>query len=180
VEAIIHSGNDYLITVKANQGKLFKVLQAHFEQSEPLSVDVQTEQNRDRTTERRVRVLAPPAGIDPAWVGLKRVVCIERWGRRGQKPTSETMFYISSLTLDAGEFAERIRSHWQVENRLHWVKDVVMGEDRMPVCDGHALSNFAIVRSIAVNLFRANGFDSITKGIRHLAHDIHKLFSFFQ
>jgi predicted transposase YbfD/YdcC len=180
VAQIIDSGNDYLITLKANQGKLFKLLQAHFEQSTPLSLDCQVETTRGRTTERRVRVLAPPDGIDPAWAGIKRVVCIERWGIRGQKPASETMFYISSLTLNAGEFAERIRSHWHVENRLHWVKDVVMGEDNTAVCDGYALSNFAIVRSIVVNLFRANGFDSITKGIRHLAHDIHKLFSFFQ
>lgn len=145
-----------------------------------MSFDAQLETTRDRSTERRVSVLAPPDGIDPAWVGLKRVVCIERQGRRGQKLTSERMFYISSLELSAAEFAERIRSHWHVENRLHWVKDMVMGEDRMPVCDGHALSNFAIVRSIGVNLFRANGFDSITKGIRYLAHDIRKLFSFFQ
>lgn len=145
-----------------------------------MSFDAQLETTRDRSTERRVSVLAPPDGIDPAWVGLKRVVCIERQGRRGQNLTSERMFYISSLELSAAEFAERIRSHWHVENRLHWVKDMVMGEDRMPVCDGHALSNFAIVRSIGVNLFRANGFDSITKGIRYLAHDIRKLFSFFQ
>jgi len=99
---------------------------------------------------------------------------------RGQKQSSERMFYISSLALSAVEFAQRIRSHWHVENRLHWVKDVVMGEDKSALCDGHALTNFAIVRSMVVNLFRANGYASITKGIRHLAHDIHKLFSFFQ
>ena len=85
-------------------------------------------------------MLAPPDGIDPAWVGLKRVICVEQQGRRGQKLRSERMFYISSLALSADEFAQRIRSHWHVENRLHWVKDVVMGEDKTPVCDGHALS----------------------------------------
>ena len=55
-----------------------------------------------------------------------------------------------------------------------------MREDRTPLCLGHALTNFAILRSMAVNLFRMNGFASITKGIQHLAHDIPKLFSFFQ
>jgi predicted transposase YbfD/YdcC len=180
VQQIIESGNDYLITVKANQGNLFKLLQAHFEQSTALSDACCIETSRDRQIERRVRVLAPPVGIDPAWVGVKRVVCIERQGRRGQKPMSERMFYISSLELDAAEFGERIRCHWHVENRLHWVKDVVMAEDRTALCAGHALTNFAILRSMAVNLFRMNGFASITKGIRHLAHDIPQLFSFFQ
>jgi predicted transposase YbfD/YdcC len=66
------------------------------------------------------------------------------------------------------------------ENRLHWSKDVVLLEDTAPLCDGHALTNFALARTIAVNLFRQNGFASITKGIRHLAHDVHRLFSFFQ
>lgn len=123
---------------------------------------------------------APPEGIDPAWIGVQRVIRIQRDGTRGQKPMSETMFYISSLTLEASGFAQQIRQHWQVENRLHWVKDVVLQEDTAPLGAAHAPTNFAIVLTIAVNLFRANGFASITKGIRHLAHHIHTLFSFFQ
>lgn len=67
-----------------------------------------------------------------------------------------------------------------MENKLHWVKDLVLGEDKAPLWAGHALTNFAIIRTIAVNLFRLNGFASITKGIRAIAHDIHRLFSFFQ
>jgi predicted transposase YbfD/YdcC len=90
------------------------------------------------------------------------------------------MFYISSLQLDAVEFAELIRHHWHIENRLHWVKDAVLKEDKTPLCDGHALVNFAIVRTLCINLFRLNGYDSITKGLRMLGHDVKALFSFFQ
>ena len=180
LEQIISSGNDYLITVKANQPTLLHHLQAHFTQAQPLSVDCQDEHSRNRQTQRQVSVLAPPDGIAPAWAGIQRVIRIERTGTRGQKPMSETMFYISSLSLDAAGFAQQIRQHWHIENRLHWVKDVVLQEDKAPLCAGHALTNFAILRTIAVNLFRANGFASITKGIRQLAHDIHALFSFFQ
>jgi hypothetical protein len=68
----------------------------------------------------------------------------------------------------------------QIENRLHWIKDVVLHEDGSPWCDGHAPVNFAIVRTIALNRFRFNGFDSITLGLRHLAHDVLRLFSFLQ
>lgn len=180
MQQIISSGNDYIIAVKANQGNLFKLLKAEFQQALPLSVDCQIEQTRDRQTQRTVAVLEPPAGVDPAWVGVQRVIKVERSGTRAQKPVSETVFYLSSLTLDAAAFAHRIREHWHVENRLHWVKDVVLQEDTAPLCAGHAPTNFAIVRTIAVNLFRAHGFASITKGIRQLAHDIPHLFSFFQ
>jgi predicted transposase YbfD/YdcC len=62
----------------------------------------------------------------------------------------------------AAGFAQHIRQHWHMENRLHWVKDVVLKEDQAPLCDGHALTNFALVRTMALNLVRQHGFDSIT------------------
>jgi predicted transposase YbfD/YdcC len=169
-----------LITVKGNQPKLLTQLSAQFEQLPPQSLDVQTERTRNRVTERRVAVLDQIPELDQAWVGINRIIRIERKGTRGKKPYHEIRFYISSLTCDAAEFAERIRQHWEIENRLHWVKDVVLKEDVMPLCDGHAPVNFSIVRTIALNLFRLNGYDSITRGIRYLGHDIEKLFSFFQ
>lgn len=180
VKQIIDGGNDYLIALKANQGRLFEAVQLHFEQSPPLSVTTQVERTRERQIERTITVLAPPTRIDPAWVGLQRVVKVERRGTRSGKLFEETMFYLSSLQLDAKAFAQRIRDHWQVENNLHWVKDVVLGEDKAPLCAGHALTNFAIIRTLVVNLFRLNGFASVTKGIRAVAHDIHRLFSFLQ
>jgi predicted transposase YbfD/YdcC len=90
------------------------------------------------------------------------------------------VFYISSLSENAPKFSQRIRSHWHVENRLHWVKDVVLKEDESPLCGGYALINFGILRTIAMNVFRKEGFSSITKGIRSLAHDVDRLFSFLQ
>lgn len=138
------------------------------------------EQTRDRQTQRTVSVLALVAGIDPLWVSIQRLIRVERVGTRAKRPFTETMFYISSLSLDAAGFAQRIRQHWHIENRLHWVKDVVLKEDYSPLCDGNALVNFAIVRTIALNLFRHHGFDSITQGLRRLAHDIPALFSFFR
>jgi predicted transposase YbfD/YdcC len=180
IEQIIDSGNDYVIAVKANQPNLFEYLNQQFEQTIAQSVDTEFEQTRDRQTQRTVSVLEQVDGIDPTWRGVHRLVRVERSGTRAGKPYAETMFYISSLSLDAAGFAERIRQHWHIENRLHWPKDVVLAEDTAPLCDGYALLNFAIVRTIAVNLFRQAGFDSITKAIRHLAHDVHRLFSFFQ
>ena len=86
------------------------------------------------------------------------------------------MVYISSLTENAAKLSQRIRAHWYVENHLHWVKDVVLKEDESPLCGGYALINFGILRTIAMNVFRKEGFPSITNGIRSLAHDVDRLF----
>jgi predicted transposase YbfD/YdcC len=77
----------------------------------------------------------------------------------------------------ASEFADGIRGHWGIENRLHWVKDVVLKEDSSRIRTGHAPANFQIIRAIAINLIRRNGYDSITSYQRFLSHDIDKLLS---
>lgn len=180
VEQIINSGNNFVLAVKGNQPRLFTHLQARFEQHEAQSVETQTEQTRNRVTQRTVSVLAAGEGLDAAWVGVQRLIRVERTGMRGAKAVQETMFYISSVTADAAYFSRVIRDHWQIENRLHWVKDVVLQEDSALLCAGHAPENMAILRTFALNLFRLHGFASITQGLRALAHDVHRLFSFFQ
>ncbi|MBW4579074.1 MAG: hypothetical protein KME42_05795 [Tildeniella nuda ZEHNDER 1965/U140] len=89
---IIDSGNDYLITVKGNQPKLFEQLQAQFEQVPALSVDRQMAQTRDRQTQRTVRVLDCVGTLAPQWVGVQRIIRMERVGTRANQPFSETMF----------------------------------------------------------------------------------------
>lgn len=133
-----------------------------------------------RQIERRVTVLEPPDEIDPEWVGIQRVIQVERSGTREGEPFSETMFYITSLERSAQELAQLVREHWHIENRLHWPKDVVLKEDSTPTCAGRAIEGFAILRTLTVNLFRANGYQSITEALDLLAHDITTLFSFLK
>jgi predicted transposase YbfD/YdcC len=169
-----------LITVKGNQPKLQQAIESAFEQSTSAETFCERDVSHGRDITRTVSVLPPPAEIDPGWKGIRSVIKVERVGSRGTKPFCETLFYITSLADDAKTLAQRVRQHWHIENRLHWPKDAVLKEDGTPVCDGHAITNFAILRTVAVNLFRRNGFDSITEGIRMLAHDVRKLFSFLQ
>jgi predicted transposase YbfD/YdcC len=180
VEQIIASGNDYLIAVKANQPKLFNEIAHQFEQAPVLSVHSEQEETRDRQTQRTVMVIDTIERIDADWVGVQRLIRVQRSGTRANQPYAETVFYMSSLSVDAAGFAQRIRAHWHIENRLHWPKDVVLKEDTAPLCDGYAPVNFSIVRTISMNLFRQNDFASITKGIRQLAHDVHRLFFFLK
>lgn len=180
VEQIINSGNESVIAVKKNQPKLYEWIETQFEQHPPDSVADDMEHTRNRTTQRTVSVLKALPGLDIAWLGVQRLIRVERTGIRGTEPVHQTMFYFSSLAADAEELSRRIREHWHIENRLHYPKDVVFAEDTAPLCDGYAPANFAILRTISLNLFRLHGFASITKGIRHLAHDVVRLFSFFQ
>ncbi len=145
-----------------------------------ISIHHDLEKNRDRLTERRVSVFDNLEAISGEWIGLKRLIRVERFGTRAGKPYEETAYYISSITLDASDFSQGIRGHWGVENRLHWVKDVIFGEDKAQMIDGYAAANFSIVRSFVINLFRRNGFGSLTSAIRHCAHNILLLFSFLE
>ncbi|NES25846.1 MAG: transposase [Symploca sp. SIO3E6] len=73
------------------------------------------------------------------------------------------------------EFAHGIRGHWGIENRLHWVKDVVLNEDLSTIHMGDAPANISVVRAIVLNVLRRNGYDSITTAQRFLSNDIDKL-----
>lgn len=155
-------------------------MQQNIQISQPTSINTTVERVSDRLTERRVSVFDNLDNITPEWVGLKRIVRVERFGTRAGKPYEETAYYISSITLEAYDFAVGIRRHWGVENRLHWVKDVVFNEDQAQMVDGYASANFSVLRSFVINLFRNNGFDSLTRAIRHCAHNIQLLFSFLE
>lgn len=104
------------------------------------------------------------------------MIQVERIGIRQGKPLQQTNYYISSLIASASEFAQGIRKHWGIENRLHWVKDVIFGEDAAPFKNYNAATNWSFIRTFAINVARMSGYDSLTKVERFLGHDIDKLF----
>ena len=92
---------------------------------------------------------------EPRFPGLTAIAMVEAEVERGGKTSIERRFYLSSITLDAELFARAVRSHWHIENRLHWVLDVVFHEDLNRLRSGHGPQNMATVRHIALNLLRA-------------------------
>ena len=84
----------------------------------------------------------------------------------------ETVYGISSLrpeTADAGKIGELARGHWEIENRLHWVRDVTFDEDRSQVRTGSGPRILASLRNFAISCLRLAGFTNIAQGLRQLA-----------
>ncbi len=165
-----------MVAVKANQKRLYSQLQLKTQQTTPISVDISTERRSDRVTTRTVSIFDDLSDISSEWVGLKRLVKVERIGTRAGKPYEQVAYYISSLNLNAAQFAQGIRGHWGIENRLHWVKDVVLDEDRSRIRLGNAPANLSIIRSLAIAILRHHGYSSITTAVRMIAHNLEQIF----
>ena len=90
------------------------------------------------------------------WAGLQSFALVERERTVDGKTSIERHYYISSLPADAARIAQAVRSHWAVENQLHWSLDVQFNDDQSRVRRGYAANNFVVLRHIVLNLLRHN------------------------
>jgi predicted transposase YbfD/YdcC len=88
------------------------------------------------------------------WEGLKSLGVIESLRQIDGQATTERRYYLSSLPLDITTFARAVRSHWGVENKVHWIMDVCFREDQSRARAGHAAENLATLRRLALNLLK--------------------------
>lgn len=88
------------------------------------------------------------------WEGLRSIGVVESIRDINGKIQTERRYFLSSLSLDAVRLARAVRSHWGVENQLHWVLDVQFGEDQSRARTGHAAENLATLRRLALNLLK--------------------------
>lgn len=103
------------------------------------------------------------------WAGIASFAVLERVRTVGEKSTTERRYYISSLPADAERIARAVRSHWEVENRLHWCLDVQFGDDYARARTGNAACNLAVTRHIALNALRLHPKKASLKVKRLLA-----------
>lgn len=179
LKQIVASENQACIGLKANQPTLFKQAQQVTQQHPPLSQVQSHDSTHGRAVTRRIQVFAAPPAAVQAWPGLTAFAAVERWGERDGKSFHTQSWFILTQVLSATAVADLIRRHrGAVENQLHWVKDVVQGEDQSTLHAPKPAILMAFLRSWAISAFRHAGYDSITKAMRLCKHDLPKLISF--
>jgi len=170
-EKILEKKADYVLALKANQGALREDVEA-FAAEQKANGFKDTKVSRHQTTDGdhgRIETRTYTAFHDMAWLqerhdwpGLRGVVMVESTRETGDKIERETRFYITSLVWVASLLGPVIRSHWSVENSLHWVMDMIFRDDECRVRTDHAPANFTTLKHMAHNLIRkAPGRDSL-------------------
>ena len=156
--AIISGEADYILALKGNQGNLLEQTEDSFRFLEAVSVNEEQDAGHGRVERRVCTVVNDLSMVEQKeqWKGLKCLVRIEaeRYIKSTGKTENETRYYISSLPADATIFNKSIRSHWAIENKLHWSLDVAFNEDNSRKRAGHAAQNFSVVNRIALNLLK--------------------------
>ena len=162
--AIRDAGADYLLAVKANQPSLRAEIDSFFADATTASLDrtVDCDKGHGRIEQRTVTVAREVEWINgdrrfPGEVRLPDVATIIKVASQvelADRCRFETRYYVSSARLTAAQAADAVRSHWAIENSLHWVLDVTFGDDRSRLRTGHGAKNMAVARHFAINLVR--------------------------
>ena len=170
-EKILDKKADYVLALKGNQSTLREDVEV-FAAEQKANDFKDTKVSRHQTVDGdhgRIETRTYTAIHDVAWLqerhdwpGLRGVVMVESTREIGDKIERETRFYITSLVLLASALGPIIRSHWAVENSLHWVMDMIFRDDECRIRTDNAPANFTTLKHMAHNLIRlAPGKDSL-------------------
>lgn len=161
---IVDRGGEYVLALKANQRELHESVMVLFDDGlrrgftgDTMTYDCDVDGVHGRVERRECWAVADPAVIDyldpqNRWPGLQSVVMVKTQRTTGDSVQSETRYYLSSLPADAKRHNTVVRTHWRIENQLHWVLDVVFNEDQSRIRTGYADQNFAALRRWAISL----------------------------
>ncbi len=172
-EKIIDKEADYVLALKGNQGNLSKDVELFFDDArvngfKNISADCYETIDGDHGR-IEIRRCYTVSDIDwlfgkENWKGLNIIGMVESERHIGDEVSFEYRYYISSMNSDAKRFREAVRSHWGIENSVHWVLDVGFREDESRKRKGDSAFNFSILRHIAMNLLRKE--KTVRRGMR--------------
>jgi predicted transposase YbfD/YdcC len=173
--AVIDGDGDYLWTIKGNQPRLHRAIRLTFATRPLVTIErtVTTEnQHGDRWEWRRLCALPAPEGFE-RWPKLTQILRVERVFQTAGVWSADTRYGITSLpeTVSPEELLTRWRSHWGIENKLHYVRDMTFGEDASAVRTGAAPEVMSLLRNLVITLLRSTGCRNIAAGIRDFAWD---------
>ncbi len=165
-QAIRDEKADYVLRVKANQGHLYQDIQDWFAHADQVNFEGMTSDYAETVNKRHGRIeirrcwtVSDPVAFEyirhyEGWAGLQTIVRVQRERRWPDRVELETAFYISSLFNNANVTLTTTRSHWSVENSLHWVLDVTFREDDSRIRTGNSPQNMVLLRHLALNILK--------------------------
>lgn len=167
-EKIIEGSGDYLLRVKGNQSGLLEAMEETFHAAAELNYknmvfySAKDEVNQDHgRLESRSCIVLPAMYLlkmKLPWKGLQSLICVTSERESSQENSKEFRYYISSLTpKDPERILKSIRSHWGIENHLHWALDVSYREDQSRIRDENSALNMAWLRKTALALLKRTG-----------------------
>lgn len=178
-KAIVSGGGDYVLAVKDNQPTLHQAIKSFFldryerdDFSQHGCLRHKTTQRSRGRLEERYYIIAPlPRGMKSfrrEWKNLTSVGQVVTLTERDGKQTSEVRYYVSSRLPKVKEFASSVRKHWSIES-MHWVLDVIFGEDASRIRNGDGTENFGFLRKFAISLLKRDTSQGSLKGKRKRA-----------
>lgn len=158
---IIEGGGHYLLGLKGNQGSLHQDVKLFFEDKELLKeTEIKTFEETDKG-HGRIEIRRCEATSDIAWLkkehnwpGLQTIARITSTRIINEKTTTDIRYYICDDTPDATRILNNTRSHWAIENKLHWTLDMSFGEDACRIRKDNAPLAVATIRHVALNLMQ--------------------------
>jgi predicted transposase YbfD/YdcC len=162
-QKIVDKKADYVLALKGNQGSLREDVEILVAEQKAkgfadtkISQDTTTDGDHDRIETRTTTVIHDVEWLRERhdWPGLNAVVMVESSREISGKIEQETRFYLTSLVMLAALLGPVVRSHWAIENSLHWVMDMVFRDDECRVRTDHAPANFTTIKHMAHNLLR--------------------------
>ena len=163
ISELVKKDADYCIAVKENQPRLYEGIKESFRlplQTKVVETYETSEKSHGRTEKRKYTLLTDQEYLDYLnsegdWKNLRSIGQVESKRTINGVTSKETRYYILSIN-QVKQFAEATRNHWGIENKLHWVLDVIFKEDQSRVRTGHSDQNFCILRHLALNLIKQN------------------------
>jgi|TARA_B110000259_G_C13965275_1_gene382387 predicted transposase YbfD/YdcC len=157
-EKVIKEGGDYILAVKGNQKTLQQNIEDSFRFFKAGDVSESLDADHGRVEQRTCSVIKNLEHIENSkdWKGIKTIIKIDsiRYFKSTKKQETSTRLYISSLDVSAEKFQEYIRSHWGIENKLHWCLDVAFREDASRKRAGDSAQNFSAINKIALTMLK--------------------------
>ena len=165
--AIIEKKADYVLTVKDNQGELREQVVKVLGMKPAVEKEVTLDAGHGRIERRTCQVTDQLTFLDDRedWPGLRTIAKItaERTDKRSGETSTRVSYYISSLKAEPGTIAKAIRSHWAIENNLHWTLDVIFREDAALKKKGNAALNYQIIAKMALAMIERESESGLSK-----------------